>query len=290
MILVTGATGTVGHHVVKELVAMGERVRALVRDPARTESIRLRGVEFIKGNLDDPATLGDALEGVDRAFLLTAFGERQVEQERSFVAAAAKAGTRHVVKLSALGARPDSPLRLGRAHAAMEKQLEESGLAWTHLRPNTFMQYLLAEASTIRERGEIRAPMKDGKVSLVDARDVALVAATVLNERGHERRIYELTGPEALTYARCAEEFSIASGRPVKYVDCPPAELRETLLASGMGAASADALVELHREMAASHAYRVTHTIAEVCEQPPRSFHQFAKDHARLLDGRRSTD
>src|SRR5215207_1094733 len=150
MILITGATGTTGREVVKGLRGLGAKgVRALVRDPARADFIREAGFETVAGDFERPETLGAALEGVERALLLTPPTPDTVAHHREFIRSAADAGVRHVVKLSAFGADADAPEGFGRWHGQSESLLKTSGLGWTVLRPNFFMQNLLGQARQI---------------------------------------------------------------------------------------------------------------------------------------------
>src|SRR3954463_15036344 len=219
MILITGATGTVGREVIGELQRMGAgRVRALVRDPARASFIREAGFETVEGDFDKPETLDAALEGVERALLLTPPSPHTVAQQGAFIEAARRASVRRVVKLSALGADATAPEGFGKWHGQAEELLKSSGLGWTILRPNFFMQNLLGQAQTIATQGAIYQPGGDARASLIDARDIATVAARTLTDEGHEGKTYTLTGPVAVSYADAAARLSDATGKSISYV------------------------------------------------------------------------
>src|SRR5215211_3098346 len=223
MILITGATGTTGREVVEALRRLGAKgVRALVRDPARADFIREAGFETIAGDFGRPETLDAALEGVERALLLTPPTPDTVGQHHDFIAAAAGAGVRYVVKLSAFAADADAPEGFGRWHGQSENLLKTSGLKWTMLRPNFFMQNLLGQARQIAATGNIFQPVGDARASFIDTRDIAAVAARALTEDGHEGQTYTLTGPEALSYHDVAAKLSRATGREIKYVPVLP--------------------------------------------------------------------
>src|SRR5215208_6889786 len=160
MILVTGATGTIGSEVFRRLAAAGERPRALVRDQQRARARLAGAVECVVGDLDRPETLEAALAGVDRVFLLTRQSVRQPQQERNLIDAAARAGARHLVKLSVFRADERSPLRIARQHRDTERALEQSGLAYTIVRPVFLMQNLLG---IVRE-GAIHTAAGAGRV------------------------------------------------------------------------------------------------------------------------------
>ncbi|MGI8988490.1 MAG: NAD(P)H-binding protein [Bryobacteraceae bacterium] len=153
MILITGATGTSGSEIAKQLSATGTRFRALVWDRRKTGPLSGLNVEPVEGDLGKPETLAKALEGIDRALLLSSPDERQVEFQGNFIDAAKRAGVRHVVKFSAIGAAPDSISKFLRWHAQTERQLEQSGMGHTHLRPSSFMQNFLQSAATIQIPG-----------------------------------------------------------------------------------------------------------------------------------------
>src|ERR1044071_7411881 len=181
MILITGATGTTGRGVVGELQNLGATgVRALVRAPARAAFIGEAGFETVEGDFDRPETLGPALEGVEAALLLTPPSPQTVAHQSAFIAAAERAGVRRVVKLSAIGAGAAAPEGFGKWHGITEELLKASGLGWTILRPNFFMQNLLGQAQTIASQGVIYQPGGDARASLIDARDIAAVVARSL--------------------------------------------------------------------------------------------------------------
>ena len=281
MILVTGATGTNGAELVKLLSSRGVPLRALVRSRNRGTAIAaLPGVESVVGDFDDPASLGRALAGVERAFLLTPSTDRAEAQQLAFVAAARGAGVRHVVKLSQFAADEGSPVRFLRYHAAVERAIRESGMAWTFLRPNLFMQGLLGFAGSIRAEGRFHAAAGDARVSVVDVRDNAAAAAAALTEGGHEGCIYDLSGPEALTHAEMAAKLSEAAGREIAFVDVPPDAMRGALVGTGMPLWQADGLVEDYAHYRRGEAAAVLPGVEDATGQPPRGFSSFARDYA----------
>jgi uncharacterized protein YbjT (DUF2867 family) len=281
MILITGATGTNGSEIVKLLSRSGVPCRAMARTLPKSDAARaLPGVEFVCGDFTDPATLAPVLEGVETALLISSIDPRLPELQGNFVAAARREGVRRVVKFSGLGADPASPWRFARWHGDAEKRLEDSGLAFTHLRPNQFMQVYLRFAPTIAAQGKFFAASRDARVSPVDARDIAAVALAVLTRPGHLDRRYEITGPEALTYSEIADRLSMALGRPVTYVDVPLAVARQAVLDSGMPEWFADGQAEQFRLRWAGGQSAVTTVIRDIARRPPTTFAEFARDHA----------
>src|SRR4029434_6194474 len=270
MFLVSGATGTNGREIVLQLANLGITVRALVRDMAKATPFRGKCVHVAVGDLNESATLEEAFDSVDRALLLPANNANQLEQECTFIDAAKRAGVQHIVKFSALGAdNAKSGSRIIRWHAEAEDYLEASGLAWTHLRPSMFMQNLLGSAASIAGEGALYAPLWDARVAAVDVRDIAAVAVKALTERGHEGKAYTITGPEALTYNQVAEKLTTALGKPVRYVDVRPEQLKQGLLNTGMPEWTADALLEIFEHVAKPLGAQVTNVVAEIAKEAP---------------------
>lgn len=286
MILVTGATGKVGQEVVRQLAEAGVPARALVRDPTRASPLRIPGIEIVVGDLSRPETLPAVFAGVEKLFLLTRAAPDQVELQSNALEAARRAGARHIVKVSVAGG-PDAGTQIGRWHWATEKQIEASGLGFTFLRPTLYMQQMLAYAPSIAATGSFSAPMGAGEIAVVDTRDVASVAVTVLTEDGHDRRIYDLTGPEALSYDRMADAISDAIGKKVVYAHVPPEYTKKQMLADGLPRWLVDDMLVLASSFRDGYGAAVTSTVAEVTKHPPRSFRQFARDYANVFrDGR----
>jgi uncharacterized protein YbjT (DUF2867 family) len=288
MILVSGATGTAGKEIVLQMASLGITVKALVRDMAKATPFRGKCVHVAVGDLNEPATLKEAFKAVDQALLLPANNANQVDQERTFIDAAKRAGVQHIVKFSALGGDDrNSKSRIARWHAQAEDYLEASGLAWTHLRPSMFMQNLLGSAASIAGEGAFYAPLGNARVAHVDVRDIAAVAVKTLTEHGHEGKAYTITGPEALTYSEVAGKLSAALGKPVRYVDVPPQQFKQSLLGAGIPDWYADALLEIFEHVVKPRGSEVTNVVAEIARKPPITFDQFARDHAAAFSGKR---
>ena len=282
MILVTGATGSNGSEILKLLAALGMAVRAMVRGGGRATGIAdMPGIEIVAGDFDDPTSLAPALQGVERAFLLTNSTERAEGQQLGFVAAAKRSGVRHIVKLSQFGADEASPVRFLRYHAAVERAIRElQGLDYTFLRPNLYMQALLAFAPSIKAQGPFYAAIRDAKVSVVDVRDIAAVAAAALTDDGHEGKTYTLTGPEALSHAEIAAHLSDASGQPIAFVGISPQAMREALGKMHMPPWQADGLVEDYVHYDLGEAAAIATGVKDATGAEPRAFAAFARDYA----------
>jgi uncharacterized protein YbjT (DUF2867 family) len=207
LILITGATGTVGKEVVKRLSAKAVPVRAVTRDPRKAAAESLPHVQFVEGDFDDPESMRRACAGVDRAFLLTNSTERAEEQQIAFARVAQQSGVRHLVKLSQLHADTNAPGRFLRYHAAVEAAVRASGLTFTFLRPNLYMQGLLNFRQSIQEQSAFFVTAGEARISAVDVRDIADVGVAALTTVQHDNKSYALTGPEALTFAEMGTSY-----------------------------------------------------------------------------------
>jgi len=288
VILVTGATGHVGSELVRLLAEAGTLARALIHSPDKAALIQRLGAQTALGDFEQPDTLDAAMAGCDHVFLLSPPSPRQPEQEQNVIDAAKRAGVAHVVKQSVPGADPDAGLVFGRWHAQIEQYLAQSGLAHTLLRPNYFMQNFLMSAQPVADQGALYGMTGEGRISYIDTRDIAAVAAQVLTSLGHEGNSYTLTGPEAMPAAEVAEQLSAATGREVRYVDLPPDAFRQALAGAGLPGWLVDALIEGNTQLAAGHGAGVTDEVARLTGRPARSFKQFAADHRAAFGGQPS--
>jgi len=279
-VLVTGATGTVGAHVVRALRQRATPVRAFVRDPEK--AVRLLGpeVETVVGDFGDPAALGVAVDGVERVFLACANHPQQGPWETALVDAAAGAGVRHVVKLSAFGAQIGSPVAFLDANGRVEQHLRRSGVPWTLLRPTFLMSNLLRGAGGVRTEDAFLVPGAGAKIALVDPRDVAEVAAVVLTGAGHEGRHYDVTGPEAVTFDDVAEHLSAVLGRPIASVDLSDDEATMRFTAAGAPPWYVGNVVRLFDVLRRGAQAEVRDTVEALCGRAPRSVLRYLHDQA----------
>jgi len=282
MILITGATGTNGRLVVEALLARGARVRAMVQDPSRAAPLHRAGAELVVADFDRADTLDTALTGVDRSLLLSAVDRRLVERETRFVERARRAGLNHLVKFSAIGAHPAASFTFGRQHGTSERTIMDSGLPFTFVQPNFFMQNLIWSAGSIKATGELTSSLGTTPASHVDARDIAAVIAAVLTDPldRHAGRIHLVTGPAALSFDQVAETLTQVLGRPVRYGNLSDDQLKAGLLGAGQDEWQANALVELNTYARQGHASVVTDTVERITGRPARSLAQWARDHA----------
>jgi uncharacterized protein YbjT (DUF2867 family) len=286
MILVTGATGLNGTALVRKLSAKGVPLRALVRNAAKAAEIAaLPNVEIAIADMAKPETLPAALAGVDRAMLNSSADPAMVEVQSNFIAAAAKAGVRHVVKLSGIMPELDSPFRFARMHGEIEKRLEASGMAFTHLRAGEFMPSYFRQVPMTLAKGALFLPMENQRIASVDIGDLAEIAAIVLTNPGHEGKIYPLTGPEALTMTEVAERLSAATGKTIKYINVPPEDVKKAQVAAGVPPYIADALAELFAERRKGKESQVWPIAQTLLGRRPTSFAEFAARNAAIFRG-----
>jgi uncharacterized protein YbjT (DUF2867 family) len=284
LIAVTGATGKIGRALVRLLAERGETVRALARHPGRGEE--LPGVEWVAADLARREGLASAFAGAEKVFLLTANSDDMVRLQKNAIEAARQAGVKQVVKLSALGASDHSQSVIGLWHYNVERVLTESGLAWTLLRPHHFMDNLLDQRENITRQGVVYSAAGEGRIPFIDTRDIAGAAAAVLTGSGHEGKTYVLTGPEPLSYRRATEILSEVLGRPLTYVAETEDETWARQQKAGEPAWRIAALLAIASYQRAGGATeQTTPTVEELTGRPPRSFEQFARDHAAEFVG-----
>lgn len=276
MILVAGATGTVGGKLISELLQRGVQVRALTRHP-ETAAVPV-GAEAVGGDLDDPSSLPNAMAGVSRVFMLSD-GPRLGQRDAHLAAAAAEAGVRQIVKLSVLSASHGATDPITRWHLAGERAVRDSGVPWTFLRPNGFMSNALGWAPSIAAERTVYAPYASGSTSLVDPADIAAVAATALTQDGHADHIYDLTGPEALGPAEQVETLGQSLGIALTYVEVAPETFRAQMERYGMPSVLADAVLQsLASALLAANA-ALSSDIERLTGRPGRDFRAWADAH-----------
>jgi uncharacterized protein YbjT (DUF2867 family) len=286
MILVTGATGLNGQELLRRLSAQGSAVRALVRNPAKAETIAaLPHVEIVQGDMAHPETLAAGLRDIDRAMLISSSDPMMLDVQTNFIDAARKAGVKHIVKLSGIMPELNSAFRFARMHGEIEKRLEASGMAFTHLRAGEFMPAYFRQVPNITAKGAMFLPMEEARIASIDVGDITEIAARVLTSSGHEGKTYPLTGPEALTMTEVAEKLSAATGKTIRYVNVPPDAARQAQLAAGMPPYLADALFELFAERRNGKEAKVWPDAQALLGRLPTSFDEFAGRNAAVFRG-----
>ncbi|GAC1649636.1 MAG: SDR family oxidoreductase [Gemmatimonadaceae bacterium] len=276
VILVLGATGTTGGEVARALIGAGERPRLLVRSREKARAFE-KQAQIVTGDLADIGSLRAAMTGIDRLYLVST-GAELVKLERNAVDAAVKAGVRHIVKLSVIGA-DDPSITFARWHQAAEESVMRSGLAWTMLRPGSFMTNALGWVPTIKTQSAFFQPTGIGRWAAIDPGDIAAVALRALTTSGHEGKAYTLTGPESMDAAGYAAILARTLGKPVSFVDVPPEAAKKGMVASGMPPAYVEALLDLLAAMKAGMTDLVTPTVKRLLGREPTTFADWSRRH-----------
>jgi uncharacterized protein YbjT (DUF2867 family) len=283
-ILISGATGNVGTQLVKRLAALNISFKALVRNNDNSELLKsLPQAEIIIGDLADESALVEAMQGIEKAFLLTNSSEQAEQLQLNFVHAAHRAGVKHIIKLSQFAADENSPVRFLRYHAKVENKIKELELNYTFLRPNLYMQGLIAFKDYIKNDGNFYASVGNAAVSAVDIRDIAAVAAKALTETGHENKIYTITGKEAITHDQMAEIFSRVLDREIRFIDVAPDQMEVAVKAAGFPEWQVGGLIEDYAHYARGEAAAVYNTVRDVTNVDPIGFEQFVNDYKELF-------
>jgi uncharacterized protein YbjT (DUF2867 family) len=279
-ILVTGATGTFGGEVASQLISANIPCRVLIRDANKISDFSDK-VQVVVGDFADLAALESALAGVQSVFLASFDSPEQAQLQNNVLAVAKRQGAPHIVRISTMGVNEFKHLPIMGWHYECEQQLEQSGLAYTHLRAGWVMQNFLPSSWAGPDSdGKIRLPASNGRVSFVDARDIAAVGVKALTEPGHEGMAYEMTGGEALSHSDIADLLSRASGRSIVYEDITPESYGEEKAAQGWPEASIKAVLALFAEIRAGNESAVSKTVEAVLGRKPINFQKFAADYA----------
>jgi uncharacterized protein YbjT (DUF2867 family) len=283
-ILITGATGTVGSEVVKQLSAKGENiiVKAAARSATDNTFENLNRVQVVQLDYDKPDSLAVALKGVDKLFLLTPFQSNMVDLTSNLVSEAKKTKVKYIAKQSVMGADAEPGITPGRLHRQAEKIIEESGIPFTFLRPNFFMQnFVNYYSNLIRSQGAFYMPAGDAKVSFVDVRDIAAVAVkSLINDNQQKGRAYNITGGEALTYGQTAEILSKAVGKKINYVNVTDQDARKGMKDMSMDEWTIKSMIELFEITRAGYVSEISPIVEQVTGNKPITFSQFANDYA----------
>ena len=277
MICISGASGTLGREVLRQLQSVAP-VRATFFSSGGAEAARASGIDAVQIDYNRPDSLRTAFNGCDRLFLLGPNAINQVELELNAIEAAKAAGVAHIVKQSVMAA-DDQAYTLAKIHREAEKAIESSGLRWTFLRPNSFMQNAVTFMSpSIQAESAFYSASDNAKISHVDVRDIAAVAVKALTEPAHEGKAYTLTGPQAMSYDDLAAELSRVVGRTIRHVNLSPDDLKAGMLGAGTPEPIVERLLDLERFFREGHASVVTNDIKKVTGKSPTSYAQYLRD------------
>ncbi len=271
MIAITAARGNIGRHLAQMLAAAGAPARLLVRDQDTASAATGGGIqEVVAADLDHPGTLDAALVGVTQLFLVSP-GPDTPAQDAAAIAAAERAGVRHIVLLSSLGVELGG-VGGGRAHAPGEATLTASSMDWTILRPNEFMTNTRGWLPEIAARGTISVPTGRGTVGYIDPADIAAIAFAALTASGQAGRIYRLTGPETLSTTEVATRIGAALGKEVQHVDVPDATFRANAHDAHMPEAMIALLSEYYGAVKEGRMAVLTPDVEQVTGRRPNAF------------------
>jgi uncharacterized protein YbjT (DUF2867 family) len=283
-ILLTGASGNVTTRTIELLKGSGHKLLGLVRDETKGKAL---GVEVRVGDLDKPRSLEGAFDGVDTAWLLSAPGPLAPYQMSNAIWAAKRAGVKHIVRMSAVGAAHDAPTVNSRLHALSDAELVASGVPFTILKPYAFCQNFLMSAGTIAAEGVIYWPLGEAKVPFIDATDIADVAARVLADpRPHAGKTYTLTGGAAVTMHELAAAIGEAIGKPVKYVAIPVSAMVEGMAKMGLDDYSQVSVRDYMAAYSQGWQSQVTDSVQRITGKAPRTIAEFARDNAAAFGKR----
>jgi len=258
-------------------------MRLTFRSKDKAEKAIAAGYDAVALDYAQPETLVPAFDGVASVFLLGTGVLGQAEGEINVVNAAKAAGVAKIVKLSVWGAEAEE-YALARMHRTVERAIEASGLEWTFLRPNNFMQsFITYEAESIKAEGAFYLPAGEAKINHIDVRDIARVAARALTAPGHAGKAYNLSGPQAISYAEVADILSQVLGKQVRYVAVSDDAAKSAMIAGGAPELYADYVVELNQYFRAGGAAGVSSAVKDVTGRDPITFEQFARDYAEAF-------
>jgi uncharacterized protein YbjT (DUF2867 family) len=283
-ILITGATGNVAGAILPHLKNQGVTVRGLVRDPGSAKAKAL-GVELVKGDLDAHHGLPAAFAGADTVVIIHPPGPMAPAQSSNALWAAKQVGAKRFVRLSAIGAGYDAPTINGRMHGLSDAEVAASGLPYTIVKPHFFMQNMMMAAGTVAKDGAIYMPLADGKLPMIDIRDIGEFFARVLLGDGHDGRTYTITGPGAITLHDFAAALGRALGKPVKYMPVPVEAAVQGMRGLGMNDWMVGMMVDYFNAYSRSWASAVTRDFAQVVGHGARAIDDFARDFAGAFKG-----
>lgn len=285
-ILITGATGKTGQPLARQLAEKKVPFRALVHSSLKQSLLSKWTSDIVAGDYRERAVMDEALDGIEHLYLLSPPAPDQEATQKALVDSAKKIGVKHIVKLSALGASETSPVGLLRAHAAIEEYIRKSGLSWTFLRPHFFMENLLANAGSVIRDGAIYSPLGETAISTISVDDIAAVAAAVLTETGHDDRVYNLTGPEPLTYGEIAKILSTIINRKVAYVPISYEAATQAMIGMGAPEWMAEDIVRLMQSWTEGRGGLVTRDAEKVIGRQPVSVKEFLESRKDVFLGK----
>jgi uncharacterized protein YbjT (DUF2867 family) len=278
-VLVTGATGNIGGQLVGRLAANSDYdVRVFARDAAKTEPLKQAGADISVGTFEAADTIASAVQGIDTVVLITAPNPDASVQAQAVLDAAKKAGVRKIVRISALNADPDGPTDNTRQHGRTDQAIQDSGIDYVILRPHFFMQNLFMAAPTIGTDGNIYMGMGDGKLGLIDVRDIVDATESAVLSDEFNNQVISLTGPASIDFNQIASSVSRGIGKTVNYVAVPPEAVKASILEMGMGEWFAEIMKDYSKAYAENWGDFKTDEVQKLTGHPARSIDSFVDE------------
>ncbi|MCH8903760.1 MAG: SDR family oxidoreductase [Bacteroidetes bacterium] len=274
-ILVTGATGNIAGLVIPELIKQGATVKAFVHDASKAEKIKEAGAEIIEGEYSDQDALNSAAEGVDAVLSITPPNPDAVSQAANIIEAAKKSGSPFFLRCSAIGAAADAPTENGKFHFETDEAVIASGLTYTILRPHFFMQNTFMSVDSIMSEGNMYLGMGEGKLGMIDVRDIADCCVKILLEGGHDSKIYTPTGPDSISFSEIAKIIGEGIKKEVTYVPVTYEDVRKAILDMGWGEWGAKVMADYSKAYSEGWGDFTTDDVETITGNKSRSYKQF---------------
>ncbi|WP_298144457.1 SDR family oxidoreductase [Flavobacterium sp.] len=281
-ILVTN--GNIGTAVAILLAKQGHKVSIMVRKPQQNDALAQLGISFVVADAAKPDSLPDAFKNIDAFLFVSPLIENMVEQATVIINAAKRAGVKQLVRSSANGASPDAPIVMGKLHGKVQELVKECGIPYAIIQPASFFQNIFGSLSTIKAQQAFYGSAGEGKNGLVDVRDIAAVAATIINEGSvHNGKTYVVTGPRAISNRDMATVLSNKLGVDIKYIDLSPEDLGNAYKEYGMNDFTINAVLELDNITKLGYVANISNDVAEVTGIQPINFEQFVTEHIQIF-------
>ena len=283
-IFISGATGNIGSNIINSLKKKDVKIRAGVHSQASRSKLEKQGVDVVTVDFSNIDSIRGALNGCTKAFSMSPISPDLVNLGLNFLKAAQEVGIEHLLRLSGMGADNPQAISLGRMHREVEMAIEKSSIPYTFVRPNSFMQnYLNFASESIRTQKAFYFPIGDGRISLIDARDIGDVAAEIFTTSSHFGKAFTLTGPEAISNYEIADQLSNIVGEKITYFDVSESQARSAMLEQGMPEKITEWILELYSINKAGYTAETTSSVEDILGRKPRSFASFAFDHAEYF-------
>ena len=278
-VLVTGATGNIGSELVRRLAAHDDiQVRVLVRDAEKAAPLKEAGAELSVGTFEDAQSVRAAVQGIDTVALITATNPNAADQVIAVLTAAKEAGVRKIVRISALKAAVDGPTDNTRQHGLADKAILASGLTYVILRPHFFMQNVFMSAQSVAGDGNMYWGMGDGKLGMIDVRDIVDCAEQSVLSDAFDNQILTPSGPESISFYDVADSLTKILGRPVTYVPVPLEAVAQSIRDMGAGDWFAQVMRDYSKAYGEGWGDYTTDDVERLTGIPARSFETFARE------------